>query len=184
MEERPMLLILYATQTGNALDVAEQVGREAERRACAVRLLSLDEYDAVSQKSYTSFYFPVPSSVRCLIVWKLFCLVAFLTCLLVSEFLTSWKRCRFCCFYNRPGRYSWFHEGIYLFISWQGIYLNSNIDKVRFYYVLVLCFCINLPHWICAGLLEIPSSEEPRSALARRSSLCCVWSRWFWVPEI
>lgn len=56
MDERPKLLILYATQTGNALDVAEQVGREAERRGCPVKLLSLDEYDNVSQSS-TSFYF-------------------------------------------------------------------------------------------------------------------------------
>ncbi|KAM1358381.1 hypothetical protein ACFX2F_045481 [Malus domestica] len=49
MEEeraRKKLLILYATQTGNALDVAERVGREAERRGCPVHLLSLDQYDA------------------------------------------------------------------------------------------------------------------------------------------
>ncbi|XP_027925849.1 NADPH-dependent diflavin oxidoreductase 1 isoform X3 [Vigna unguiculata] len=38
-------LILYATQTGNALDVAERLSREAERRACPVSLLSLDQYD-------------------------------------------------------------------------------------------------------------------------------------------
>ncbi|KAM1324194.1 hypothetical protein PS2_044984 [Malus domestica] len=49
MEEeraRKKLLMLYATQTGNALDVAERVGREAERRGCPVHLLSLDQYDA------------------------------------------------------------------------------------------------------------------------------------------
>lgn len=47
MEERPKkLLILYATQTGNALDVAERVGREAERRGCPVHLISIDQYDA------------------------------------------------------------------------------------------------------------------------------------------
>ncbi|KAM5580970.1 NADPH-dependent diflavin oxidoreductase 1 [Rosa sericea] len=47
MEERPKkLLILYATQTGNALDAAERMGREAERRGCSVHLLSLDQYDA------------------------------------------------------------------------------------------------------------------------------------------
>ncbi|KAB2613690.1 NADPH-dependent diflavin oxidoreductase 1-like [Pyrus ussuriensis x Pyrus communis] len=49
MEEervRKKLLILYATQTGNALDVAERVSREAERRGCPVHLLSLDQYDA------------------------------------------------------------------------------------------------------------------------------------------
>lgn len=41
------LLILCATQTGNALDAAERIGREAERRGGYVKLLSMDEYDAV-----------------------------------------------------------------------------------------------------------------------------------------
>lgn len=49
MEERTQLLILYATQTGNALDAAEQIGRVAERKGCPVKLLSLDEYDFVSK---------------------------------------------------------------------------------------------------------------------------------------
>ncbi|KZV53872.1 NADPH-dependent diflavin oxidoreductase 1-like [Dorcoceras hygrometricum] len=39
------LLILYASETGNAVDAAEQVGREAERRGCpSVSVLSLDEF--------------------------------------------------------------------------------------------------------------------------------------------
>lgn len=42
------LLILYATQTGNAMDAAERIGREAERRGCSILILSMDEYDAVS----------------------------------------------------------------------------------------------------------------------------------------
>ncbi|KAI5114707.1 hypothetical protein M0805_008728, partial [Coniferiporia weirii] len=42
-EERS-LLILYATETGNALDVAEQLGREAQRRLFSVRLASTDTY--------------------------------------------------------------------------------------------------------------------------------------------
>lgn len=46
MKDRPELLILYATQTGNAQDAAERLGREAEHRGCVVRLLSMDEYDA------------------------------------------------------------------------------------------------------------------------------------------
>ncbi|KAI4346834.1 hypothetical protein L6164_007697 [Bauhinia variegata] len=45
MEERNKLLILYATETGNALDAAERLGREAERRGCPVNILSMDEYD-------------------------------------------------------------------------------------------------------------------------------------------
>lgn len=39
------LLILYATQTGNASDAAERLAREAERRACPINLLSLHQYD-------------------------------------------------------------------------------------------------------------------------------------------
>ncbi|KGN53174.1 NADPH-dependent diflavin oxidoreductase 1 isoform X1 [Cucumis sativus] len=46
MKDQPELLILYATQTGNAQDAAERLGREAEHRGCVVRLLSVDEYDA------------------------------------------------------------------------------------------------------------------------------------------
>lgn len=48
MKDQPELLILYATQTGNAQDAAERLGREAELRGCVVRLLSMDEYDASS----------------------------------------------------------------------------------------------------------------------------------------
>lgn len=45
MEDRSKLLILYATQTGNALDAAERLSREAERRGCPVKLHSMDGYD-------------------------------------------------------------------------------------------------------------------------------------------
>ncbi|KAJ8775393.1 hypothetical protein K2173_023158 [Erythroxylum novogranatense] len=49
MEEKlRKLLILYASQTGNALDAAERIGREAERRGSPVTLYSTDEYEAVS----------------------------------------------------------------------------------------------------------------------------------------
>lgn len=49
MEKEPAkLLILYATQTGNALDAAERIGREAERRVCAASVRSIDDFDAVS----------------------------------------------------------------------------------------------------------------------------------------
>ncbi|KAL8034502.1 hypothetical protein ABFX02_12G032900 [Erythranthe guttata] len=47
MEEKvdKKLLILYASQTGNAMDAAERLGREAERRGCpSVCLLSIDEF--------------------------------------------------------------------------------------------------------------------------------------------
>ncbi|XP_004489118.1 NADPH-dependent diflavin oxidoreductase 1 isoform X1 [Cicer arietinum] len=42
---RHKLLILYATQTGNALDAAERLAREAERRVCPINLISLHQYD-------------------------------------------------------------------------------------------------------------------------------------------
>ncbi|KAI3712928.1 hypothetical protein L1987_71498 [Smallanthus sonchifolius] len=48
MEKTRPLLILYATETGNALDAAERLGREAERRGCPVHILSLDEFDPSS----------------------------------------------------------------------------------------------------------------------------------------
>ncbi|CAK7332257.1 unnamed protein product [Dovyalis caffra] len=49
MEEKPAkLLILYATQTGNALDAAERIGREAERRGCTTSVCSIDDFDASS----------------------------------------------------------------------------------------------------------------------------------------
>ncbi|KAH7512857.1 hypothetical protein FEM48_Zijuj12G0134700 [Ziziphus jujuba var. spinosa] len=49
MEEGPKVLILYASQTGNVLDMAKQVGREAERRGCPVKLLSSAEKSALTQ---------------------------------------------------------------------------------------------------------------------------------------
>ncbi|KAK2659504.1 hypothetical protein Ddye_006037 [Dipteronia dyeriana] len=47
-EKSNKLLILYASQTGNALDAAERMGREAERRGCPVVVRSMDDYDAKS----------------------------------------------------------------------------------------------------------------------------------------
>ncbi|KAI4294921.1 hypothetical protein MLD38_040793 [Melastoma candidum] len=44
--EMRKLSILYATQTGNALDAAERISRESERRGCKAILFSLDQYDA------------------------------------------------------------------------------------------------------------------------------------------
>uniref|UniRef100_A0A6N2LDX9 NADPH-dependent FMN and FAD-containing oxidoreductase n=1 Tax=Salix viminalis TaxID=40686 RepID=A0A6N2LDX9_SALVM len=47
-KKQAMLLILYATQTGNALDAAERIGRDAERRGCAASVSSIDDFDASS----------------------------------------------------------------------------------------------------------------------------------------
>lgn len=50
MEEKPItkrLLILYASETGNAMDAAERLGREAERRCCPVAVRSIDDFDPV-----------------------------------------------------------------------------------------------------------------------------------------
>lgn len=57
MEDKVMLLILYASQTGNAMDAAERLGREAERRGCPVAVLSTDQFDAVSRKSANLSFF-------------------------------------------------------------------------------------------------------------------------------
>lgn len=45
--ERP-LLVLYATETGNAHDVAERITREAKRRYFHVKLANVEEYLVVS----------------------------------------------------------------------------------------------------------------------------------------
>ena len=42
------MLILYATTTGNALDAAEQIFREAKARGTDVDIRSADEYSPVS----------------------------------------------------------------------------------------------------------------------------------------
>jgi sulfite reductase alpha subunit-like flavoprotein len=40
--------VLYASQTGNALDAAERIGREAERRGLPASVVSTDEFDTSS----------------------------------------------------------------------------------------------------------------------------------------
>ena len=45
------LLILYATETGNAYDVAQSILREAKRRHFRVTLASVDEYPVVSVRN-------------------------------------------------------------------------------------------------------------------------------------
>ncbi len=41
-------LILYATETGNAIDVAQRIRREGHRRHFQPRIANVDEYPAVS----------------------------------------------------------------------------------------------------------------------------------------
>jgi hypothetical protein len=43
--------VLYGSQTGNAQDVAERIGRLARRRRIATLVQSMDEYDIVSERS-------------------------------------------------------------------------------------------------------------------------------------
>lgn len=52
------LLILYASETGNAQDTAERVGREVRRRGRRCVVQSMDRYDVVSDVE-TSLYFQV-----------------------------------------------------------------------------------------------------------------------------
>ncbi len=57
--ERPYdILILYATEAGNALDVAEQIGREALRRRRRIRLVSTDSYPLVGTSSSNGNHLP------------------------------------------------------------------------------------------------------------------------------
>ena len=41
------LLVLYASQTGTAQDVAERIGRDAKKRHFAVKVFAMDSYDKV-----------------------------------------------------------------------------------------------------------------------------------------
>nr|XP_043620938.1 NADPH-dependent diflavin oxidoreductase 1 [Erigeron canadensis] len=56
------VLILYATETGNALDAAERLSREAEKRGCPVRISSLDDFDASSLPSEKYVIFVVSTT--------------------------------------------------------------------------------------------------------------------------
>ena len=40
-------LILYATETGNARDLADRIARQCRRISCQFRVLSMDEYSLV-----------------------------------------------------------------------------------------------------------------------------------------
>lgn len=62
MEEKHKLLVLYATQTGNAMDAAECIGREAERRACPVSLLPIDQFDPSSLPDQSTVIFVVSTT--------------------------------------------------------------------------------------------------------------------------
>ena len=46
------MTILYATETGNSLDVAEQIARAALLRGFQIRLVCTDEYPLVCCQSY------------------------------------------------------------------------------------------------------------------------------------
>ena len=53
-EDNRELLILYATETGNALDVAEQIAHEARRRFISARLARVDTYPLVCFHNFSS----------------------------------------------------------------------------------------------------------------------------------
>lgn len=62
MEEKQKLLILYATQTGNAMDAAERIGREADRRGCPASVLPIDEFDPSSLPDQRTVVFVVSTT--------------------------------------------------------------------------------------------------------------------------
>ncbi|PHT50018.1 hypothetical protein CQW23_09765 [Capsicum baccatum] len=47
-EKTKNLLILYASKTGNAIDVVERLAHEAERRGCLILLISINDFDPSS----------------------------------------------------------------------------------------------------------------------------------------
>ncbi|XP_031491306.1 NADPH-dependent diflavin oxidoreductase 1 [Nymphaea colorata] len=62
MENEQRLLILFATQTGNAQDAAERVEREARRRSCRAAVLSLDEFEAKRLSDEKAVFFVVSTT--------------------------------------------------------------------------------------------------------------------------
>ncbi|GAA0176135.1 oxidoreductase [Lithospermum erythrorhizon] len=61
-EKMNKILVLYATQSGNAFDAAERIGREAERRGCPYAVLSVDDYDPKSLGSEDIVIFVVSTT--------------------------------------------------------------------------------------------------------------------------
>ncbi|WZZ61204.1 hypothetical protein YC2023_061311 [Brassica napus] len=61
-EKQRKLLVLYASQTGNALDAAERIGREAERRGCPASIVSTDEFDPSSLPHEEAIVFVVSTT--------------------------------------------------------------------------------------------------------------------------
>lgn len=49
------ILVLYASETGNAQDVAERTGREIRRRGGRCTVLSMEDFDIVSRRHLESF---------------------------------------------------------------------------------------------------------------------------------
>jgi sulfite reductase alpha subunit-like flavoprotein len=47
MESKPNLVVFYGSQTGNAQDVAERIGREAAHQKLDATVISMDTYDPV-----------------------------------------------------------------------------------------------------------------------------------------
>ena len=49
-EQSRKLLILYGTQTGTAMEVAERLAREGKRRHFATQVTGLDQFDRVRDR--------------------------------------------------------------------------------------------------------------------------------------
>lgn len=62
--ERRGFTILYGTQGGNAQDVAERIGRQAQRRHVGVRICAMDDYDIVSARLAAVLTDALASAVR------------------------------------------------------------------------------------------------------------------------
>lgn len=137
MEEKSShLLVLYASQTGNAMDAAERVGREAERGGCpSVQVLPIDRFDVVSKPiirpSHVLIWFNIK---RPQFSFTLLFLVVFrpiFICLLYAELFTRWRNCNFRGFYHRTGGYTRLNEGwtSFTMVVWT---LKWSVAMVRY----------------------------------------------------
>ncbi|KAK2996108.1 hypothetical protein RJ639_029519 [Escallonia herrerae] len=62
MEARRKLLVLYASQTGNAVDADERLSREAECRGCSATVMSTHDYEARCLASEETVIFVVSTT--------------------------------------------------------------------------------------------------------------------------
>lgn len=139
MKSKPSrLLVLYASQTGNAMDAAERIGREAERGGCpAIHVLSIDRFDAVSHSRTVSifywfqFYFHV--KILFLLCFSFDKTSSFFTSIF-AEVFARWKYCYFRSLNHRARWYTRFNEGWFLSRIWWPFWSYLQLNVICWYF--------------------------------------------------